>query len=242
MKISIITITFNSEATLEETIQSVISQGYDDIEYIIVDGASKDGTLDIVNKYRDYITTFISEPDEGICDAFNKGINAATGDIIGIINSDDMLVPGALKCISLNIKPDTDVFYGDGLRLFSDGHTELYKAKDLKLLKQQMALVHPSTFVRKSAYVKHGLFDPNYRVCMDRELLLRMFVNKAKFQYYNQVLSVYRMGGMSDKTFFTTVKRERELISRIYGEPLIKYKIFSIIGAVKGKVKSFLKK
>ena len=97
VKISIITITYNSERTVEETLKSVISQAYPKLEYIIVDGASKDKTLDVVAKYKDSIARIISEPDKGIADAFNKGIRMATGDLIGIINSDDLLLPGALR-------------------------------------------------------------------------------------------------------------------------------------------------
>ena len=99
-KISIITISFNSDKTLEDTINSVISQDYPNLEYLIVDGGSKDRTLDIVDKYRDKIDVVVSEPDKGISDAFNKGIQLATGEIIGIINSDDLLMPGALQEIS----------------------------------------------------------------------------------------------------------------------------------------------
>ena len=94
-KISLITISYNSKKHIEDTILSVTTQNYDNYEYIIIDGASTDGTLDIINKYQDKITTIITEPDKGISDAFNKGIRLCTGDIIGIINSDDILLPGA---------------------------------------------------------------------------------------------------------------------------------------------------
>ena len=99
-KISIVTITFNSESTVEDTIKSVVSQDYPNLEYIIIDGGSKDGTLEIVDRYRDRIAKVVSEPDKGISDAFNKGIRNATGDIIGIINSDDILLPGALSAVA----------------------------------------------------------------------------------------------------------------------------------------------
>ena len=95
-KISIITVCYNSEAHLEECIRSIVTQEYENNEYLVIDGGSKDGTLDIINKYRDKIAYFVSEPDKGISDAFNKGIKAATGDIIGILNSDDYMMPGVL--------------------------------------------------------------------------------------------------------------------------------------------------
>lgn len=96
-KITIITVSYNSEETIEETINSVVNQDYNNLEYIIIDGCSSNGTMDIVNKYASKITRIVSEPDKGISDAFNKGIKYATGDLIGIINSDDLLVDGALK-------------------------------------------------------------------------------------------------------------------------------------------------
>lgn len=99
-KISLITISYNSKKHIEDTILSVTTQNYDNYEYIIIDGASTDGTLDIINKYQDKITTIITEPDKGISDAFNKGIRLCTGDIIGIINSDDILLPGALSVVA----------------------------------------------------------------------------------------------------------------------------------------------
>ena len=108
VKISIITITYNSERTVEETLKSVISQAYPNLEYIIVDGASKDKTLDVVAKYKDSIARIISEPDKGIADAFNKGIRMATGDLIGIINSDDLLLPGALRKMAESYDGDPD--------------------------------------------------------------------------------------------------------------------------------------
>ena len=101
-RISVITITYNSAATIEETIRSVTMQDYPDLEYVIIDGGSTDGTLDVVQKYKDRIQVVVSEPDKGISDAFNKGVDRATGEIIGIINSDDILLPGALQEVARN--------------------------------------------------------------------------------------------------------------------------------------------
>lgn len=227
MKVSIVTITYNSEKTLEDTIKSIIGQDYPNIEYIIVDGASKDGTLAIIERYKEKIAKFVSEPDRGICDAFNKGIQMATGEIIGIINSDDMLMPGAISHLVSVIQPNTDVLYGNGKRLFSDGHMQPYLSKDHKGLKSQMTLVHPATFVRKSAYEKYGYFDLKYKGCMDRELLLRMYVNGAVFQKDWYDYAIYRMGGFSDKQFKDVVSKEREEISLRYGQCAFKVKVQS---------------
>ena len=112
IKISIITVCFNSKKNIEQCIQSVISQDYDNLEYIVIDGGSTDGTLAIVDKYKDKISYFVSEPDKGISDAFNKGIKAATGDLIGIINSDDFMMPEALKKVAAEYEEGVDVYRG----------------------------------------------------------------------------------------------------------------------------------
>lgn len=239
-KVSIITITYNSERTLEETIRSVANQDYPDIEYIIVDGASKDNTLNIVENYRNKISIVISEQDKGICDAFNKGIRAATGDIIGIINSDDMLTSGAISRLVQVMHDDSDILYGNGKRIYEDGHMEPYKSENHKELKSRMALVHPSTFIRKAAYEKYGYFDLQYKGCMDRELLLRMYTKGAIFQYDPFEYSIYRMGGFSDQQFKTVVSREREEISMKYGQPLVIAKAQSLITNMKFYIKNKL--
>ena len=122
-KISIVTITFNSENTVEETIKSVISQDYSNLEYIIIDGASTDRTLEVVNKYRDRIARIVSEPDKGISDAFNKGIRYATGDVIGIINSDDILLPGALQAVAAAYEEGVGVYRGN---ICTGNHQKLF--------------------------------------------------------------------------------------------------------------------
>ena len=152
-KISIITITYNSENTIEDTINSVVSQKYDNLEYLIIDGGSTDHTLDIVNKYRDKIAVVISEPDKGISDAFNKGIRNATGEIIGIINSDDILMIGALSCIANNYKPSIDVYSGNVLFWFENTGKEYSVKPEITFdkLKLQYSVAHPGRFIRKSA-------------------------------------------------------------------------------------------
>ena len=228
MKISIITITYNSEATLEETIKSVISQNYPDLEYIIVDGLSQDGTLDIVEKYREHISVVISEKDNGISDAFNKGIRAATGDVIGIINSDDLLMPDALNKVAAMMEEDTDVVYGKAYRLYEDGSTRPYLPRDLKIFTYKMPLVHPSTFVKKSAYEKHGVFNVDYRYCMDRAVLYKMYQGGAKFQYIDEFLTYYRMGGKSDNQYWNGTLKEGERISIDFGMNPLKAKLITV--------------
>ena len=130
-RISIVTITYNSAATLEETIRSVTMQDYPALEYVIIDGGSTDGTLDIVQKYKDQIQVVVSEPDKGISDAFNKGVSRATGEIIGIINSDDILLPGALQEVAAAYDPQVDVYSGLILGLY---RVDLRYMMDIELL------------------------------------------------------------------------------------------------------------
>lgn len=214
MKISVITITYNCESDVEKTIKSVVSQDYPELEYIIIDGKSVDKTLSIVAKYEEYITKIVSEKDSGISDAFNKGIKCATGDIICIINAGDTLLPHALKMLSQEIEEGTEVLFGNGWREYKGGHTRPYLSNpNLEELYQRMSLVHPATFVRKSAYEKYGNYNTEYRCVMDRELLLRMLKAGAKFQYSKEYYVTYAMGGISDRKYVSSVVPEDYRIS-----------------------------
>ena len=182
-RISVITITYNSAATLEETIRSVTSQDYPALEYVIIDGGSTDGTLDIVQKYKEQIQVVVSEPDKGISDAFNKGIARATGEIIGIINSDDILLPGALQAVAEAYDPQVDVY--SGLILFWNEETDetfpSYPDVTFDTLKLQYNVAHPARFVRKDAYQRYGLYRVDLRYMMDIELLVRFYKQGARF-------------------------------------------------------------
>lgn len=217
MKFSIVTVTYNSEKTLRETIESVRQQGYRDYEYIIVDGGSTDRTLEIIKESEDTVTRWISEPDRGISDAFNKGIRMATGEIIGIINSDDLLAPDALQIIADNIEQDTDVVYGNAISFGKDIDDYVEKPSGLQGLYHSMTIIHPATFVTKRAYEQYGVFEVELKCCMDRELLLRMYTKGAKFQYINHVLAKVRQGGINQKLYLKTTVSEGEAISIRYG-------------------------
>lgn len=207
MKISIITVSFNSELTIEETIKSVISQGYFDLEYIIIDGGSKDKTLEIIDLYKSHISVVISEKDNGISEAFNKGIRLATGDLIGIINSDDILLPGSLQFLANNLSHATDIIYGDIIRWRDIEKIEknVFANDSLEVLHHGFScMFHPATFIRKRAYEKFGVYGIEYRYCMDRELLLRMYKKKAAFQRVNYTFVKFRVGGASCKNYYKT--------------------------------------
>ena len=213
-RVSVITVTFNSEKTLEQTIKSVIEQGYDNLEYIIIDGGSKDGTLDIVNRYRNKINVVISEKDNGISDAFNKGIHRATGEVIGIINSDDLLVEGALSAVSEAYQDDIDVYRGN-LLIWNDSNGEQYVCSPtmhFDIRRNLLSVCHPSTFISKKAYEKWGLYDVDMRYMMDADLLFRFYREGAKFKHVDQNLAVFRLGGVTSDDWKKKIPEYRKVL------------------------------
>lgn len=221
MKISIITITYNSVKTIEQTIQSILNQNYKDLEYIIVDGCSTDGTMNIVNKYRNKISKIISEKDNGISDAFNKGIAIATGKVIGIINADDILYYKTLNVIDKFFNQDSylDVLYGNVIR-FVDRINDGYEVKadsDLKKMNYAFLLLHPAIFVRKSAYEKFGMYSCEYKNAMDYDLIGRMYYAGANFQYIDKPLSCFREGGVSENKFKKTMQEHKRIANQFGG-------------------------
>lgn len=195
-KISIITITFNSEKTVEETIKSVLSQKYDNLEYIIIDGASKDGTMDIVNKYRENISYIVSEPDNGISDAFNKGIKVATGEIIGIINSDDILLPDTLNTIVKNYSPTIDVYSLNVIIWDGIANVMVRELPSMRFkYKVGHHIAHQGRFIRKDAYEKYGFYDVRLKYMMDYDLLFRFYRKGLIFYHVNHDAALYRLGG-----------------------------------------------
>ena len=205
--ISIITICKNSSATIRSAIESVLSQEIDGkLEYIIVDGASTDDTMDIVRSYGNKISKSISEPDTGISDAFNKGIALAGGEIIGIINSDDFYLPGTLAKIEkyFNEHPEVEVVHAD-LELY-DGEKFIKRLRPPRYwwIPWRMILFnHPTTFVRRHVYEKCGLFDMSYRYShMDFELFLRWIRAGVEIIYIPEVLVRMQTGGASGRHIY----------------------------------------
>lgn len=209
MKISIITATYNSGKTVGDTLKSVLAQTYHDYELLVVDGASKDNTLEVVKKMEPLFEgrmRYISEPDKGIYDAMNKGIRMATGDVIGILNSDDFYTSDdALACIAWTLeKEKVDAVYGD-IHYVDDEDLKkcvrYYSSKPFRRWMMRLGFMpaHPSFYCRKEVYEKYGAFDAeNYRVAADFENLLRLiFVNKIKTHYINKDFVTMRTGGAS---------------------------------------------
>lgn len=246
MTFSIITPTFNSQKFLEETIQSVLSQEGADFEYIIVDGGSTDCTVDIIMQYaeKDSRIRWFSEPDEGIADAFNKGITLARGDVIGIINSDDTYLPGALAAVAEAYRshPECEVFHGDMLRLQGDTVLFLLKPSEVQShIWHDMPLNHPATFVTARAYGKVGGFDAKVRIAMDYDLILRLNKIGCYFHYIGSPLAAMRYGGASDEKRLDGLREVRTITIR-EGYPPGKawfwfgYKV--IIGTIKNILRS----
>lgn len=203
MKFSIITVTLNCEQVVEKSILSVLSQGYSELEYILVDGGSTDGTCAIIREYADLHPNirWLSEPDAGISDAFNKGLRMATGDVIGILNADDCYTPGALDLVAgaVSAHPECDVFHGNMLRY--QGETPLFMLTPANLERNiwhEMPLNHPATFVTRRAYQTVGEFDPALKIAMDYDMILRCYTAGVRFWHIDRVLAHMCYGGVSD--------------------------------------------
>ncbi|MDE6386759.1 MAG: glycosyltransferase [Lachnospiraceae bacterium] len=198
MKVSIITVCLNSAATIEQTIQSVLGQTWKNIEYIIVDGQSTDGTLGIVDKYRDKIAKCISEKDQGLYDAMNKGISMTTGEIIGILNSDDWYAKDAVeKVVNAFQEENADLVYGAMEIVHPSGYTSRVKNDALEHMLYRCVIPHPTVFVRRRAYQEVGMFDLEYKVLADYDLLMRMYLHHVKISQIPAVLTYFRKGGFS---------------------------------------------
>lgn len=197
-KVSIITVCYNSFKTIRKTIECVINQTYKNIEYIIIDGNSDDGTQDIIKSYKNQIAFWSSEPDSGIYDAMNKGIQAATGKIIGIINSDDWYsletVEKIVSCFKLS---DAEVIYGDILQVYPNNQIIQSKLENLSNLNYKMVIPHPAVFVKKEVYKRLGSFNLKYKIAADYELMLRFYKAGVRFKYINTELAYFRIGGTS---------------------------------------------
>lgn len=213
MKISIITTSYNSAHTLRDTMESVLRQTYTDYEYIVVDGASKDGTVDIIREYEPRFEgrmRWVSEPDRGIYDAMNKGVAMATGDVVGLLNSDDFYASDdilATIASEFSKSGNLDAIYGDVHYVDETDTTKVVRYySSRKFTRKRMLMgympAHPSFYVRRECYEKYGSFDTSYRVAADFENLLRLiYVNKIHTRYVAKDFVAMRMGGASSSGF-----------------------------------------
>jgi len=218
MKVSIITITYNSAKTVRDTLQSIANQSYKNIEHIVVDGASKDNTLDIVREFPN--VKVLSEPDEGIYDAMNKGVAMTTGDIVGILNSDDFYSNNDIiqTVVDTFIKEKVDSVYGDIVFVNPDDLNKVTRRySSANWYPEKMAAgympAHPSFFVKRIHYEKIGNFKVDYAISADYELLIRfLYVNRISYHYINEALVTMRTGGASNQSLKSVYVLNKEVI------------------------------
>ena len=218
IKVSIITVTYNSAATLEQTILSVTEQTYQNIEYIIVDGGSTDGTLQIIEKYKTKISKFISEKDNGLYDALNKGIDLATGDVIGILHSDDFYtdIHVIQKYVNTFIKNHSEAVYADLFYVDKQNTDKIIRKwksgnhKPNSFLHGWMP-PHPTVFIKKEIYQKFGKFNLEFKHSADYELMLRLIhKNKIKISYLHEFTIKMRVGGQSNVSVQNRINANNE--------------------------------
>lgn len=213
MKISIITVSLNSEYTIEDCIISIINQSYKNIEYIIIDGGSTDGTLDIIKKYSNKISLWTSEKDNGIYDAMNKGINLATGKIVGIINSDDIYANSSVleDIVEFISKENIDSCYGDLVYVNQEDTNKIIRfwkpgKFNKKKYKNGWMPPHPTFFVKNHIYKKYGFFNLKFPIVADYELMLRfLYKHSISTAYIPKVLVKMRVGGRSKPSFVNVI-------------------------------------
>ena len=220
MKVTVITVCYNREATIEKAIKSVLEQEYQDIEYIIIDGNSKDRTKAIIETFKDKISLYVSEPDKGMYDAINKGIQLATGDIIGLMHSDDEFYDAStISKIVARFKKDatTQAVYGDGIYVSNDADEKLIRNRiggdfSIEKIKGGWLPLHPTVYIKKEVIEKYGLYNLDFNIASDTEFLLRyLYKYKIKMSYVNHYFVKMRMGGMS-----TNAKRAIEVLKEDY--------------------------
>jgi len=257
MKISLITVSYNSSTTIEDTFNSVLSQTYPDVEYIVVDGNSTDNTINIIKEYEsrfDGKMRWISEPDNGLYDAINKGIQMATGDIVGIIHSDDFYAHNTvLEQVAETFKKDTNIqtVFGDVRFVNPDDLNKTvryYSSKKFtpKRFRFGFMPAHPTFFTYKSNYEKVGYYETNYKIAADFELLLRfLYIHKLPYRYLPLDMIIMRTGGLSTKSYKSNILLNKEIVKAckrngVYTNLFLVYlkyfvKIFELINRREGR-------
>jgi glycosyltransferase involved in cell wall biosynthesis len=246
LKISIITATYNSASVINDCLDSVKSQKYDDIEHIVIDGASTDETLLLLQSRREQLSAFISEPDKGIYDAMNKGIRLATGEIIGFLNSDDFYATNEVLLKVANIfknDPSLDSCYADLIytkRLDTSKIVRFLKSSEYKqgLFSKAWCPGHATFFVRRSVYQRYGNFDLNYRLASDFDLMMRFLdIHKIKSRYIPETWVKMRLGGVTNKNIKNIFIQNQEILSSFRKNNLpvniIRFFFYKIINRLK---------
>jgi len=248
MKISIITISYNSGHSISDAINSVLSQTYSDIEYIIVDGKSKDNTVEIVKSYGSKIAKFVSEPDKGIYDALNKGIRMATGDVIGFMHSDDLFASNDIiaKAADIFEKNDVDSIYGDLQYVYKNDTNKVLRywksgVFSIRRLKMGWMPPHPTFYVKKKVYDTYGVFNTDFRIAADYDTMIR-FLGKHRISthYLPEVMVKMRVGGASNRSLKNIIKKTKEDMKALKDNNF--GSVFTLVFKNLRKVTQFIKK
>jgi glycosyltransferase involved in cell wall biosynthesis len=248
LKVSLITVSFNSEKTIRDTIESVLSQNYKFIEYIVIDGGSTDSTLDIINDYKEKIQVVVSEPDSGIYDAMNKGVMLSSGDVIGVINSDDFYPDS--NVISTVVK----VFKEDDNSELVLGGIDFVKNTDLNnsvrrysskyfmpwMMRFGIMPPHPAAFIKKTAYDRIGKYKLNYKIAADFDLLLRLLkVDKSPYAKLDRVCVRMRLGGVSTEGLSSFKVISNEILKSLKENDIYSNSLFVLLRVV-SKIKQLI--
>lgn len=219
LKLSVITVCRNAEGTIEDTIRSMAGQTYGNVEYVIVDGASTDGTIDIVRKYESVISKWVSEPDQGIYDAMNKGLALVGGDVVGFLNADDVYAqPDILETVARYFsRSDIDACFGDVVFVKDDLETVVRYYRSSGFLPEKLKYgwmpAHPALYLKKSLYDKYGNFRTDYQIAADYELVVRLFgANRIRYLYVPEVFVKMRIGGVSTRNWKNSLVLNREIV------------------------------
>lgn len=244
--VSIITIVYNGEKHLETAIQSVLNQSYKNIEYLIIDGQSTDRTVEIIKKYEAAIDYWLSEPDRGISDAFNKGIAKASGDIIGLLNADDWLSLNQIEMGVEGLKQESiDFIYGN-LAFHDDEKIQKFIIKGdpeyRRIIESRMPdLCHPTVLVKRRAYQRAGLFRVDFHYAMDYEWLLRLHKMGGQGKYLPELLGHMQLSGRSDQSFGAALKEVRTA-AILHGQACWLAHLLFLYRVIKGKIRRQLEK
>jgi glycosyltransferase len=217
MKISVITAVFNNAGTIRDALESTLSQRYPDVELVVVDGGSTDGTQKIIESYRDRIATYVSEPDRGIYDALNKGLRLATGDVVGLLHSDDAFADAEVLGRVAQALQDSaaDACYGDLNYVRKEPPHAVVRAwKAGEFMPRKLALgwmpPHPTLYVRRAVYERLGGFDTCYRIAADYDWMLRLLTQSAQVRYVPHVQVLMRVGGASNRSLRNILRKSVE--------------------------------
>ncbi len=216
MYISVIIPVYNSESTVAFAIESVIGQDYPFKELILVDGNSSDGTLGVIDRYTDDISVIISEDDNGYADAFNKGINASSGEFVLMLAADDCLLPGAISHFTKTVISESDVWCGSVILKMSYGYLIRRSNPNLEELLNSCSLENAATFYSRDLFTRFGFFSTEYKCANDREMFLRLYKNNVRFQIESTPITLFAMGGISTADPGKFAIPEDELISAQY--------------------------